>query len=88
MVADIQEFSTKETFHVVLLDRVLHMLPLRSRMDVLLKASRRVRRFGHLLIADEPRNAPTIRGHLSKTSLWTMGYSKKGFLFAQKRRPT
>jgi 2-polyprenyl-3-methyl-5-hydroxy-6-metoxy-1,4-benzoquinol methylase len=85
MVADIVEIALAETFDVVVLDRVLHMLPLRVRVETLKQMLPYVAANGTILIADMPSNKPAVKEAFVKNEcLWEPILDRKGFLFLRK----
>ena len=56
VVADIETFVPKGEFDVVLIDRTLHMLPKKERLDVLKRLIGTVPKGGWVLLADERAN--------------------------------
>jgi trans-aconitate methyltransferase len=86
VVADVVEYEPSSEYHVVILDRVLHMLKGDlERLAVLEKASAVTRSGGFILIADTPKHQPLIRSYFADhADDWVTAKDKKGFLFVQK----
>ena len=83
LVADIIKFQTSESFDVVILDRVLHMLRTNEdRIEVLTKACGLTRRGGYLLVADVPSNLNLISEFFAAQSGWSTVYQQRNFRFA------
>ncbi len=61
IVADVTTYVPEQSFDVVVLDRVLHQIrDAELRLNVLAVAAGAVRRGGYLLVADTPKNLPSI----------------------------
>lgn len=85
IVADIVELALTETFDVVVLDRVLHMLPLLVRIETLKRVLSYVAADGTVLIADIPSNKPALKEVFEKDECsWEPMLDRKGFLFLRK----
>ena len=83
IVADVLRYRPKRKYHVVILDRVLHLLPTdEDRLSVLRSASGATRVGGHVLVADTPRQQVLIVGFFDATR-WSVTRPRKGFVFAQ-----
>ena len=86
-VADLTEYEIDRTYDIILLDRVLHMLAPQPRAQLLGQAARRVKPGGHILIADQPGNMPSIVAVLREdASTWTHLLARRGFLIARRDR--
>jgi len=85
IVADVAMWQPEESFDVILLDRVLHLLSDPSeRRQVLERACARTRSGGYVLIADTPKQQSLLREVFeSKQPVWEIVLQKKGFFFAQ-----
>lgn len=71
-----------DTFDIVVLDRVLHMLPNDDTRRRMLEA---VRPEGQLMVADTPKNLPMIRSFMDdQGEAWEPTLARKGFLFWQR----
>ena len=81
--ADIVTYQPQQTYAVVLLDRVIHMLATDDKIDVLKKASAAVESSGYLLIADTPSNLPLFDTFFDSPN-WNIVLKQKGFRFLQK----
>jgi tellurite methyltransferase len=83
IVADIVSFEPDDSFDVVVLDRVLHMLPDDdARGRVLARMVRHVQPGGHLLVADTSQNLSMIRAFMDgEGQTWSSILARKGFLF-------
>lgn len=87
-VANIITYQPSSNFHVVIIDRVLHMLATETeRLTVLETMSRRVLAEGYVLIADTLKNLPAIEKFFENRSSWKLILSKKGYRFFQKVAP-
>ena len=83
-VADITVYEPEGEYDVIVIDRTLHMLPEEAeRIAVLERLVGHVSDSGHILIADEKKNLSAMEDSLQKHG-WTITFSQKGFLFAQK----
>lgn len=81
-VEDIRQFRSRRTFDVVVVDRVLHMLCATDRTAVLEKLLARVRRDGHMLIADERKNVPALMSVIERSRRnWRLSLRRGGLLF-------
>ena len=81
-VADIRQFRSRHTFDVVVVDRLLHMLCATDRTAVLEKLLARVRRNGHVLIADERKNVPALMLLIDRSRRnWRPSLRRGGLLF-------
>jgi len=84
-VGDVQAFETEETFDVVILDRVLHMLSDNpARMQVLDRACRATASGGSILISEYPKQVDLLRGYFSNHPRWKVFRDSKGFVFVHK----
>lgn len=86
VVADIVSYSTEETFDVVILDRVLHMLQEPYRMAVLHAAMAAVAAGGHLLVAEGPKGMVPVRRAVEGQG-WRMVKASKNRLIARRPGP-
>ena len=85
IVADVTKYAIEGSYDVIILDRVLHMLEEKDRIDLLRQAIEQVAPDGFLLIADMPSNKPSLRDVFSENSQkWSAVLDKKGFLFMRK----
>ncbi len=86
IVSDLLEFRSRRKFDVVLLDRVLHLLlDDDERLAGLDLAARLVRKGGHVLIADVPKNRGLIGRYFDERGgEWSVTKRTKNFLFARK----
>lgn len=82
--SDIERFETSDSFDVVILDRVLHMLETdEQRRSVLGKVAGWVAPGGHALLADTKRHRALIRDFFSILG-WDATLKMKDFLFVRK----
>ena len=83
-VADIVSFEPPETYDVVLLDRVLHMLESDEvRESVLGKACRHTRSNGYVLAVDTPSNSKLIEQFFRRQKGWSTVFRKGNFHFVR-----
>lgn len=84
VVADVKDYVPRNNLDVIVIDRTLHMLPVESdRIAVLNNMADFVSKEGHVLIADEKKNLPTMEEFFVQKD-WVVTLSNKGFLFVQK----
>jgi hypothetical protein len=85
IVADVATWQTEQTFDIVLLDRVLHLLATpEERRQVLERSCAHTRFGGYVLIADTPKQQSlldTVFDALKPD--WTVTLRRNGFLFAR-----
>jgi 2-polyprenyl-3-methyl-5-hydroxy-6-metoxy-1,4-benzoquinol methylase len=86
VVADIVAYSTQETFDIVILDRVLHMLQEPDRMALLDSAMEAVTPGGHLLVAEGPKGMEPVRQAVLSRG-WGMVRASKNRLIARRPAP-
>lgn len=85
ITADITTFKSTDTFDIILLDRVIHMLAsAEAKLALLEKAATLTRVDGHILIADTPSNLPMIERFFDTETTWELVRRKKGFRFYRK----
>ena len=85
VAVDIVEFVPDGDFDVVLIDRTLHMLPEKDRLEVLARLVRQVRRDGWLLISDERSNIQGFRDVIAASSSnWNSELDARGNLFLRR----
>ena len=83
IAADIVTYEPDGLFHVVLIDRTLHMLPMPARHAVLARLLDHVTESGWVLIADEASNMAGFLSVLEDHAVaWHQDYHKRGYLFA------
>ena len=83
-VADIVSFEPPETYDLVLLDRVLHMLESDEvRESVLGKACRHTRLNGYVLVADTPSNSKLIEQFFRRQKGWSTVFRRGNFHFVR-----
>lgn len=85
IVADIRTFAPSGEFDVVLIDRTLHMLPEKERLDVLGRLIVIVPKGGWVLIADERSNMKRFKDVFAASSEdWETGLDARGTLFLRR----
>ncbi len=85
VAVDIIEFVPDGDFDVVLIDRTLHMLPEKDRLEVLARLVRNVHRNGWLLISDERSNMQGFRDVIAASSgNWKSELDTRGTLFLRR----
>jgi 2-polyprenyl-3-methyl-5-hydroxy-6-metoxy-1,4-benzoquinol methylase len=85
IVADISTFDPEGEFDVVLIDRTLHMLPEKERLDVLARVISAVPIGGWVLIADEASNMRGLKRVFSASEReWKTKLEAGGTLFLQR----
>ena len=85
VAVDIIEFVPDGDFDVILIDRTLHMLSKKDRLDVLARLVRYVRRNGWLLISDERSNIQGFRDVIAaNSSTWKSELDIRGDLFLRR----
>lgn len=83
-VADIADFTPEGTFDVVVIDRTLHMLETKARLDTLARLLGYVAPKGWLLIEDERANIAGFKAVITAdTRDWTVKIEKRGTYFLQ-----
>jgi 2-polyprenyl-3-methyl-5-hydroxy-6-metoxy-1,4-benzoquinol methylase len=89
VVADIAEWEPADTFDVVILDRVLHLLSDDAERErVLERSCTQTRPSGHVLVADTPKQQEMLRAFFeSKRPNWEVTLRQKGFVFARRVPP-
>ena len=89
IVADVSTWQPKESFDVIILDRVLHLLSDPSeRRSVLERSCAHTRPGGTILIADTPKQqALLLDVFASKEPEWEIVLRQKGFVFAHRTLP-
>lgn len=90
IVADVATWQPEESFDVILLDRVLHLLSdSQERRQLLDRACAHTRPGGSVLIADTPKHqALLLDVFASKAPDWKIILRRKGFVFAQRMTST
>lgn len=83
VVQDILTYRSDETFDVVILDRVLHMLPAEQRLPMLATAMDAVSPGGHLLVAEGPKGMAPVREVVEGRG-WSLVRAKANRLIAQR----
>lgn len=85
VVADIATFVPEGEFDVVLIDRTLHMLPEKERLDVLERLIGSVRERGWVLIADERSNMQGFKDVFAASiEVWETELDARGNLFLRR----
>lgn len=85
VVADIATFVPEGEFNIVLIDRTLHMLPEKERLNVLERLIGAVTKGGWVLIADERSNMQGFKGvFAASTEAWETELDARGNLFLQR----
>ena len=85
IVADIVTFAPEGKFDVVLIDRTLHMLSEKERLDVLECLIGHVVKGGSVLIADERSNIQGFKDVFqTDDENWVIEFEKGGYLFLRK----
>ena len=85
IAADITTYDFDAVYDIVLVDRTLHMLDERARLEVLDRLLAVVSGEGYLLLADEPRNISAMLARVqAQEATWRVIKQHKGFLFAQR----
>lgn len=85
IAVDIIEFAPDGDFDVILIDRTLHMLPEKDRLEVLTRLVQNVRSNGWLLISDERSNIQGFRDVIAANSgTWKSELDTRGNLFLQR----
>lgn len=80
---ELATFRTRRRFHVVLLDRVLHLLLSdEERIEALTNALRLARKRAAIAVIDGPRHSPLIQSFFDQRAEWTPMKRTKRFLFA------
>lgn len=84
-VADIVNFVPEGEFNVILIDRTLHMLPERERLEVLGRLIRSVANGGWVLIADERSNIQGYKDVIAASAhAWKTELEARGNLFLRR----
>lgn len=84
IVADIKTFAPTGAFDIVLIDRTMHMLPEKDRLDVLGRLLIAVPKGGWVLIADEPSNMTGFKDVFAASiEDWETRRDERGTLFLQ-----
>ena len=87
VVSDIKTFVPNEGYDVVLIDRTLHMLPEKTRLEVLDRLVGSVQSGGWLLIADERSNMAGFKDVIAANSdVWETELDTRGCLFLRRPR--
>lgn len=88
LVADIARWETEETFDVVILDRVLHLLADDAeRRQVLERSCQYTRPDGYVLIAETPKQQALMHAFFRARHLgWEVVLQRKGFVFVRRVR--
>lgn len=85
VAVDIITFVPDGNFDVVLIDRTLHMLPKKDRLEVLARLIHCVRRGGWLLISDERSNIQGFKDVIAANdSTWKTVLNTRGNLFLRR----
>lgn len=87
VVADLTTYRPTRRFDVVILDRVLHMLPEKTRRAVLRRAMAAVASGGSLLVAEGPKGMAPLRAALQGSG-WSLVKTKPNRLIALRPRVT
>ncbi len=84
-VADVRHVTLRDTYDVVVLDRVLHQFGSDDDRDIVLrKAVGCVRPGGYVLVSDTPAHLPQIRAFFEhRCQPGRIAEPKRGFLFVQ-----
>ncbi len=85
VVEDIRTYRSEQTFDIVILDRVLHMLDAADRLPMLASAMQAVTPGGHLLVAEGPKGMKPVREALEKAG-WRLPKATRNRVIA--RRPS
>jgi len=85
LVQDIRAYQPPDTFDVVVLDRVLHMLDAEDRPPVLERAMQAVAPGGHLLVAEGPQGMKPVRAAVEQAG-WLLPQATRNRLIAQRPR--
>ena len=81
-VADIREYEARQTYDVVVLDRVIHMLASSDeKRAILAKAATAAADDGYVLVVDTPSNIPLVEGFFQRGGDWEIILHRKGFRF-------
>ncbi len=85
VVADIETFVPEGEFDVVLIDRTLHMLPEKERLEVLERLICTVPKGGWVLIADERSNMQGFKDvFAASTDAWETELEVRGNIFLRR----
>ena len=85
VVANIVSFVPKGEFDVVLIDRTLHMLPKKERLDVLERLIGTVPKGGWVLLADERANMQGFKDvFAASVEAWETELDAGGTIFLQR----
>lgn len=85
VTADIITFTPEGEFDVLLIDRTLHMLPEKERLDVLARLIGHVATDGWVLIADERSNTQGFKDVFqSDDASWDTEFERRGCLFLRR----
>ena len=86
IVADIVLWQSEETFDIVILDRVLHLLAdEEERRQVLDRSSKLTRPGGYVLVADTPQQQGLLQAFFTARSAeWTVTRQRRGLVFAHR----
>ena len=85
IAADITTFTPEGEFDVLLIDRTLHMLPRKERLEVLERLIGHVVTGGWTLIADEGSNMEGFKGvFASHEAAWKISLEARGNLFLRR----
>lgn len=88
IAADIVTFVPEGVFDVILIDRTLHMLAERDRLDVLERLIRAVAKGGWVLIADERSNMQGFKDVFGACAdAWDTELDARGTLFLRRCQP-
>lgn len=84
IATDITNFTPDGDYDVVLIDRTLHMLPEKERLDVLARLLQAVRCAGWVLISDERSNIQGFKDVIASDSRsWMTELDARGHLFVR-----
>jgi tellurite methyltransferase len=82
VVQDIRSYRPDQSFDIVILDRVLHMLPEADRPAMLERAMDVTAPGGHLLVAEGPKGMTPVRAAVERAG-WTAVEATKNRLIAR-----
>lgn len=84
-VTDLRNYAPQVAYDVVVIDRTLHMLPHDTRLKLLQRLMRATLDGGHILIADQKSNLPSMKALFEiDGNHWTILKYARGFLFVRK----
>ncbi len=84
-VADVRDYEPPQKYDVIVIDRTLHMLGAKERLNVLRRLLSSTVAGGAVLIADERSNIPAFQRVLDESgNSWSEILKKRGYLFVRR----